>query len=78
MKSQYTQVSGLLRSINTKPRTTLTINEAAQLLECGRNTVVDWANLGLFEMNRSSTGRAYVNYESLMDFLGEPPRGTAQ
>lgn len=78
MKSQYTQVTGLLRSINPAARKSVTINEAAQLLECGRQAVIDWADLGLFEMRRNGTGRAYVDYQTLMDFMGEPAHGVAQ
>lgn len=71
MNTQTTQVAPALRPSGPKVRKTVTINEAAVLCECSRQQVEYWALLGEFDMERNRTGRYYVDYASLLKFLGE-------
>ena len=70
-KSQGPQVTAMLQGMRANKRRSLTINEAAVLCECSRQQVEYYADLGEIDMERRGSGRYYVDFKSLMNFLGE-------
>jgi hypothetical protein len=76
MKNQSPKVTPTLH-ITDKARKTLSVREAAYLAETTQDKILDWGTLGEFEIRQPAGRRRYVDYPTLMAFLGEPVEAEA-